>query len=283
MCSCAHHPKASDDDDILMLPFVSMSSWALLAMLGRWCSMCPRLGGFDKEAHRTSAGYLFSALVAAAAASKSGGTVFDIVLQDDWQVKCPRPHVDEPSVKLCVCPTTGMVDTAKFMAEVALCGGGRRGWWRSKELTALCASMEHMPMASMLTKAGGCKRLQCFYLQLLWQVGARVQKLVLDGLASSKGSPWSVKKVAMADLMDEPNRMERRLVSYVLNGRLASSQHQCFSCCTDKSSVNGLGSGVQSTIFVLPNSNEAIFAPPQVRDPWQARQHPRSRAWAPRP
>ena len=73
----------------------------------------------------------------------------------------------------------------------------------------------------------------------------------------------AARTVVLEDILEEPNLLDRHLVRYVAAGRAATEGHSCFSLCTDKSTVCGLGSGVQNTGIVLPN-NKAILTPPQV-------------------
>ena len=65
------------------------------------------------------------------------------------------------------------------------------------------------------------------------------------------------------ELMNSAVQMDMQLCNYMHCSKIASNGQLCFGLATDKASVCGLGSGVQTTICSLPG-NLAIYAPPQA-------------------
>lgn len=66
--------------------------------------------------------------------------------------------------------------------------------------------------------------------------------------------------------------MDRKLVEYVEASRSFSRQvrSRTYAVATDKASVGGLGSGLQTTVFVVGQTNTAILGIPQALSlqPW---------------
>ena len=118
------------------------------------------------------------------------------------------------------------------------------------------------------------KTLRPFYLQLLWQLGQRLQALMAKSMRNiaSSGSrsaqqPLVVHARSMDETLQDATQLDIFLVAYVLGSREASAGRNNVSMCTDKASVGGLGGGVQCTVFVLQQTNHAILAVPQVGPP----------------
>jgi hypothetical protein len=103
-----------------------------------------------------------------------------------------------------------------------------------------------------------------FFKQLLWSCGLHLQKQVKLLLKGQVKLPlMSAKALDMSDMLACPNKLDRHLVRYVDVSQALMQGQLSISCATDKSSVCGLGAGLQNTVFVLPN-NMAVFSPPQV-------------------
>lgn len=244
----------------MMLPFVSLSSWALVELLARWSQSSVRLGGFDKEEHRLAAQYLLGALFKMVGGDDAEFRI-DIEIVVDWEVVWPRPLAGEATAPLIV--RKGQVDLAEFMKDAIVSGGRRNGWWNGKEikLLAQCGSMN---LREAYCKVASHKKLKPMHLQLLWHIGLKLQTLVRAAADGSSAGDFRVSKVGIDALMSEPQKMDKHLLSYIQCSRAAAKKQLCFSVATDKSAVAGLGGGVQTTVFVLPQTNEAIFAPPQA-------------------
>lgn len=111
------------------------------------------------------------------------------------------------------------------------------------------------------------KRLQPLHKQLVWGFGqvleAKCRKLVPR---RKKTEGISVRAPGMEDALASAPHLDRQLVQYVESSRRYASMLnlRSVSLCTDKASVGGLGSGVQSTIIVLGQSNVAVVAAPQA-------------------
>jgi hypothetical protein len=102
------------------------------------------------------------------------------------------------------------------------------------------------------------------YQQVLWQCGAHLQKLSLVMLKGSVTAPrMTAKAIGMDDLLEMAHLLDRQLVRYVAASKDSARGYGNLSFCTDKSTVGGLGSGLQNTIFVTPG-NVAIVSPPQA-------------------
>ena len=118
---------------------------------------------------------------------------------------------------------------------------------------------------SMLIFMESHDALRPVYKQLLWQVGQRIQanmfQLAKSGVVHSG---ITVAHCSISDVLDIPAHLDRRLSCYVSSGVSAALGHLNFTCCSDKAAVGGLGAGVQSTMFVLPLTDQAILGIPQV-------------------
>lgn len=77
---------ADESTDVAMLNVVSFSSWALLALLGRWSSLSPRKGGLKDSAARASSGDFLQALCLMVAGQMQAFSI-SIDLALDWVVK----------------------------------------------------------------------------------------------------------------------------------------------------------------------------------------------------
>jgi hypothetical protein len=248
-----------------MLPYASCSTWALIALLGRWGFGSSRHGGLSNDKHRRACQEFLHKLIAIATLDGSKELVIPIEVEDVWEIRWPRPQGCGVVVALVV-SRDGTVDFRDFMMRLcAAVGGLGRGWWTSKELQRLLEqSSRSGDFQSLLVNSATTKALVPFHLQLLWHCGLRVQEVILDAWASQANGLITVRETSMEECMESANIMDRRLVAYQECCRAAARNHSCFTCCTDKSSVCGLGSGLQTTIFVIGDTNLALFAAPQV-------------------
>lgn len=242
------------------LPFVSFSSWVFLEMLARWSKAGPRLGGFDKDLHKRSARLLLEALFKLLLLLLSCGDLnITVELVEGWVVRWPRPPHEQQPVILYV--TSTGVDLKGFRQQVAQAAPLRRGWWRTADFHALCKDDKVTP-ADFWAQVVLSSKLKTLHAQLLWHLGWALQKVVRGSF--SKGGPVEVTKTDIADIIGDQHKMDTHLLSYLQCSKASAKRHLYFTAATDKSAVAGLGGGVQSTIFVLPATNLAILAPPQV-------------------
>lgn len=224
--------------------------------------MSPRSGGFKDDSHRCSCRDLLAALLESTC-KLQGGFRIDIDLTDGWSIVWPRPQVLTQSVPLVV-NADGTVCWLRFVEEMrSILGDGGCRWHRSSDFSAMVTALPLQPTLlqlfeySIQLKKGGK-----FHEQLLWHTGWQLQSVFMSGLKKDLGD-MSFAKVGMDEAMSDSNYMDLMLVKYTMTTRALSKGQVFFSCCTDKSSVGGLGSGVQNCIFAL-QPNTAFIGVPQV-------------------
>eukprot|EP00969_Alexandrium_andersonii_P263841 11661561-Alexandrium_andersonii.AAC.1 len=115
-----------------MLPFASISPWALLELVSRWAFRIGRQGGMSEAHHQARCKALYNGLMSAIAPSSDAAWSIPIVLVLGWEIVWPRPAQEEKAVSLQV-----MADgSVKWEAFVAQCNAHSlllgKGWWRTK-------------------------------------------------------------------------------------------------------------------------------------------------------
>ena len=244
-----------------MLPVVTFSTWAVLEMLARWSSCHARHGGFKDSGHRQGAGDLLVGFLSNVCEQHNGLAV-PIDLDTSWAVLWPRPQVPK---LLCVLQvdSKGVVLLAPFLLEVRSQNCPEGHWSKSSDFQRVCTELGSCPFVADLFQAvASVQKLSLLRLQLLWQLGARLQETISTCLTKPQGV-LKVKVVSMEDSMDSAPVMDFKLVRYVASTRAVSAGQKNFSLATDKASVCGLGAGVQNLIFGLP-SNIAFVGVPQA-------------------
>ena len=181
----------------------------------------------------------------------------------DWCNHWPRPNCSEFTVEIKV-ESDGTMKLDEWwpvVEEQLHCLGLGP---RSRMLKDLKLSLnDKTQLLDVLKQASGAQSCTLFD-QILWACGHQLQKLVKAMLKGKASSPWlSAKKVDMSDLLACPNLLDRHLVRYIDVCKGLMHGQTNISCATDKASVCGLGSGLQNTVFALPD-NRAIFSSPQA-------------------
>lgn len=256
--------KESETKDLL--PFVGLSTWALLSLLATWCSALPRMGGMQKLAHRQAARECLSALLCMVLEAV-GGLAIPIDLQETWDIVWPRPS---PHWK-CELLSVGADGTVNFLDWVDRLKqrhpASPRQWWHEKHLRTLSGDSPSLTLLDLFVGVCSGKRFLPFFKQVLWALGQALQAEILKG-ARGQGE-FEVELETFANVLQDGPALDRKLVSYVLAGQEMARQLnlRSFSCATDKASVGGLGAGVQGSLFVLGSSNICVVAPPQVPPP----------------
>lgn len=248
------------DNDIAMLPTASMSVWALLEMLSRWGFNIPRLGGMGKDKHKFATQDFLKAMVGLATTAE---TSIRIELTDTWTVAWPRPQTSSSADVVLQVHAGGGLDFEKLAAQLAS-ASRQKGWWATRDMGEVLRDLQASPtVLGLFVALTGRKKLQCFRFQLLWQLGLLLQKALRDA-AMGKASPAEVTEVTMGDCLLDADTLDYKLVGYIQVCRHESRGGKNFTLCTDKSSVAGLGSGLQNTVIVVPGTNTAFLAPPQA-------------------
>lgn len=257
---CVGRQASDDDTDPAMLPYSSMSAWALLFLLARWSFSTSRFGGMSEQKHRAACEELIGGLLLAVAAGNSNFRL-DFDLDQNWAIVWPRAPAPRSLCRLTVSPD-GTVDMKDFFATVCNKIEGRKGWWSSREFMLLCESMGSQgTLLELFRNVSTQKKLKPMFMQLLWYLGDGLQRVLL-GHTDDCDSGIKVRKQEMGDCLQDSGTMERQLVGYLIACREFSRPGRAFSCTTDKSSVAGLGGGVQATVFALGNT--AMLAAPQA-------------------
>lgn len=243
-----------------MLPFVGISAWAILQLLARWAWREPRGGGMKDADHKRACEELLMSLLRLVARFRNGAPIC-IDLDPQWEIRWPRPVEAAIAVDLPL-NVAGQVNFAAFL-EKFMGSGGRSPWAFGADFRSMCAGMGATVSLIDLFKASfRLKNGNAFWKQLLWQLGASLQGAI--GAAMREAVPGlQVKVFDMADALYEPSALDLELVRYTMKTRSVSEPHHCFSACTDKSAVGGLGSGLQNFVFGV-EGNVAFYGPPQA-------------------
>lgn len=247
-----------------MLPFVGISVHALLALLTRWSSAIPRLGGFSKAQHKAACDELLRALVGGLVHEGQGFGV-PIDLEANWQIPWPRPPVHGKTVVLDV-GGDGIAKVREWLAVVvAQHPAPGNMWWSSQKLSKFVDRLESFDLVALLKACFAEKHLLDLFKQLIWLLGQRLQDHFLAAL-DDKASPIAVAYDSFEAALNCPLVMDRKLVEYVEASKSFCRQagQRTYAVATDKASVGGLGSGLQTTIFVVGRTNTAILGIPQV-------------------
>lgn len=249
-----------------MLPYTSCSCWALVALALRWAFASSRYGGLSKDSHRSASAAFLQSLLRCALPVEGQALTIQVELLLEWVPLWPAPPQQGAQLPLDIsddgtCKLEGFAQRACMMPKPS----GKPCWWKGP-LAALVKGCGLRPqLLEVLRHASNDKNMQTFYGQLLWGIGSALQAVVVQasrGAAPAHGL-LEVALKSTAKSLDDNLTMDRQLVAYQNCCRQRAAPHSNFSCCTDKASVCGLGSGLQSTIFVLP-TNEALVAAPQV-------------------
>lgn len=123
-----HRSKAAaGDDGVPILPYISLSVWAAIVLLGRWAYKKPRVGGMSSSAHQRACSDLLRAIILNGVQSVSRATItIDIVAK--WEIKHPRPQVVQRPAVISI-GKDGSVDIKGFHAQVmAIASSIPAGW-----------------------------------------------------------------------------------------------------------------------------------------------------------
>lgn len=193
--------------------------------------------------------------------------LLNIESPQEWQIKWPRPAFNQLALDIIVEAdgTMHMHEWSHKALEQLHAMGFPAS--RTKKVTELMTLLNGKNnLVDIFRASATCDKARNFHKQLLWSCGLQLQQLLgllIQGKAEDPA--MKAKVVKMADVLENPNLLDRQLVRYLQNAQevAAAQGHFSFSCATDKSSVAGLGHGLQNTVFVLAN-NKAIFSPPQA-------------------
>lgn len=258
--------EGKDSEAQTILPFLGLSSHALLALLTRWSVATPRRGGLNDPKHRMASAELLLSLLDAARGSSAGASVLWVSLVGNWSIAWPRPDFGEHEVSL-VWNADGMLDMQGWVAQVkASHPCAKKCWWHAQQLETWIASLPSFTIYDVLTQSSVTKGLGVLHTQLTWQVGQMLETLAGQVTKGNRRSVMVVRDMSFEDAFDSAAKLDLKLVRYVESGvrRAAANNIRSISLCTDKASVGGLGGGVQSTVFVLGESNIGIVGVPQV-------------------
>lgn len=256
-------PAEADSTKTAMLPLTAATPWALIELCCMWATRKPRQGGFVQHSHKASDA--LSALLEVVGGD-IGASDVEVSMAPAWDIAWPRPQVPVQPRPLCV-GAGGIVSLAAFFrATRTVRSPEGKGWWMSNAFQQLCRELgEKTSLRQLLLSSSEPSILRPFYLQVLWWVGSKLQALIIDILeGKKKAEGLQAKAKSMADCLDHPAEMDRRLALFVRSGREAAASYRNVSLATDKAAVRGLGSGAQGSIFVLGRPSQAILGVPQA-------------------
>ena len=77
---------------IVMLPYVSVISWALCHIILMWVGRSPRCGGLMGNVHKCGSRDALGALLSILCVGHPASTQFELDIVDHWEVSWPRPQ-----------------------------------------------------------------------------------------------------------------------------------------------------------------------------------------------
>ena len=232
-----------------MLPWPSASPWALLHLFARWAHGNKKQGGFTDDRHKAAAAENLNAMVHDAFLNVPAFNI-PIHLLAGWLPSWPTR---QPECHLHLVVSDGIVCWESFSEQATLLGLGlQHGWWKC--LQDIDDRIHHggMSLAQLLMHTSINADLEPFHAQLVWYVGWQWQSVATVVLKGNLAHPSiQVSEVSGDDLFGAPNQMDWQLENYLATSRRHASGQLFFTGATDKATVCGLGSGVQTTVFGL--------------------------------
>lgn len=248
-----------------MLPYPSTSAWVLIFLLIRWATCKPRKGGMSNDRHKAAC-LEFLAVIWKVIKSASAPQPVKLMveLSPGWCIPWPRPRCCQHRVILAI-DQDGHVDMKSFIADLCSkvhAAGLRKGpWWSSADLRKMAEQPDNPSWIELLERTSSISALHPLHCQILWMLGSIFQQGMMH--ASEKTAETTMSCTSTSG-MDSSNAMDYQLVNYEGCCREAAAGCYSFSMATDKAAVGGLGSGVQSSVIVKGNTNQAIFPCPQA-------------------
>lgn len=244
-------PALSTSAERRVLPWPSVATSMLLAMMVRWAACSPARGGLKNEKSRAVCSSFVHAILASLADGPLSIRIFvDNAVVRDWPA-APRGHA--PAI-IDVC-TDNSVEVDQL---VSVCEASGDASWNK-----VCAAMETNMSLAQLVQLSATHHPQCgLFKQLVWAIGERID----DRLIACKGSGVSTmgsltwREVSSEGLSDY--QMDRALMRYIVGVQeVVGPVPRRLSCAPDKSRVHSMA--LLNTAFVLP-TNQAFWGVPQV-------------------
>lgn len=167
-----------------MLPYPSMSGWALIYLLTKWGFCKPRQGGMANPRHQTACQDLLEVIwemICASTDQPALNLVIELINQ--WSIPWPRPRCCAHRINLSI-GKDGRVDMHSFLLDlnrkVQNVGMQQVGWWSASSLKDLLDLGPDPSWLLVLARTSSNKRLHPLHCQVLWMLGLLFQQVMLD-------------------------------------------------------------------------------------------------------
>ena len=255
----AKHDGTGVEDPVeWYLPNPSVSTFALLDMLTRWCSAAVRDGGLRGKQRPLSVRLLLESLILSAA--RWGPAYLHLRFETDWQVTWPRrAPTREPDLRLELgadgkCAISGLqvgcADSHRRKVQVN---------WREFILREVPSESGMVERVDLLTVVCGVPRVAGLYKQIIYGIAQTMEARLHRSLkAPAPTNALSLGCVSLLDLLSRPRELGFQLLKRLLAGIEATKNHIRQGWVMDKANV-----GIQlcNTACILTNNISVVGAP----------------------
>ena len=247
------------------LPFPGASTFALVALLARWCGADWHAGGLREPPRRNAAQELLHGLIRCSLLVAP--MEFKMHLRDNWTMMVPLSQPRGPFVMLRAStqqPKISPTDWLKQAADDNASWAKVQSWCNDMHLPGpeVGGFLDHHWSVCELLTMSVCLCMSFFW-QLACGVAFHIEKTLFTTMQRGKQvrGAFDVQCVNVADAMKMPHRLDAVLLNHVLSGSEASREFDHVSVATDKANCNG--QNLSAVAIVFP-SNEAVIAVPQA-------------------
>lgn len=247
------------------LPFLGITTFALLFLLLRWAFSSTRQGGLRETPARERAMALVTSLIEAIAIES---WTFDVDFDRQWRIAWPRPQLECARKFTLHVSEGGYADVpawaAEYNQEIERGGdiaGVKFGWFKAFKDSV--TDDGRISLADMVKAAGVATRKEHdgLFLQLLWHTCLRIEAIV--NRTADQDLPQAkifMEKAPMEELC-QPREVDRTCAKHREASKIACHGMQSIGIAVDK--VNARSIDLQNSFCVLPN-NIAFELVPQV-------------------
>ena len=239
------------------LPTISLSTFATVGLLTRWCSASQKAGGLGDNARRAAAADMLASILRSASSREwSLALYFD----DGWMPKWPLSEETAPDITLQV-GVDGVVDLRPWSALATSTSqtSVSAKWLRDVLHKPLPVDgREHL--STLL--CGSCSfRLPAQFRQIAFAAAKRIDLSLHFSLKRGAlgNDCFKVKTTDMWAVLGDPERLGHELLKHVAASVRHSVGFVNFSRCTDKANVGGRQ--LQAGITVFPDGKTSITCP----------------------
>lgn len=217
--------KPTGDDfghPVAVLPFTSVCSVGLLALLARWAGCSTQKGGLRDESARSAARSLLEAVLSSSAHARPAGDL-EIRFDAHWQARWSLSEV-RPADLLLPIDSSGRMDVTEWQCKFACTTGGLvYSWWRTLLKTKCDMKGRLVKISDLLIATAGA--VEGLFRQVAWQAGLIVEKAAYASLKLNlRGDDIiQVRTLDLMQIAQNPRRLDTVLLQHVVAGVHAST------------------------------------------------------------